>query len=47
MKLDKRDTRLRRALRSRVKIKELAAMRLSGPDVGTVRLTPQRLHLFC
>ena len=38
MKLDKRDTRLRRALRSRVKIKELAAMRLS------VHRTPQHIY---
>jgi hypothetical protein len=38
MKLDKRDTRLRRALRSRVKIKELAALRLS------VHRTPQHIY---
>jgi large subunit ribosomal protein L18 len=38
MKLDKRTTRLRRALRSRVKIKELAAMRLS------VHRTPQHIY---
>ena len=38
MKLDKRGTRLRRALRSRVKIKELAALRLS------VHRTPQHIY---
>jgi large subunit ribosomal protein L18 len=38
MKLDKRDTRQRRALRSRVKIKELAALRLS------VHRTPQHIY---
>src|SRR5208283_3995789 len=38
MKLDKRDTRLRRALRSRVKIKELAALRLS------VHRTPKHIY---
>jgi large subunit ribosomal protein L18 len=38
MKLDKRTTRLRRALRSRVKIKELAAMRLS------VHRTPRHIY---
>ena len=38
MKLDKRDTRLRRALRGRVKIKELAAVRLS------VHRTPQHIY---
>jgi len=38
MKLDKRDTRLRRALRGRVKIKELAALRLS------VHRTPQHIY---
>src|ERR1039457_4349249 len=42
MKLDKRDIRLRRALRGRVKIKELAAVRLS------VHRTPQHIyaHIF-
>ena len=38
MKLTKQDTRLRRALRGRVKIKELAAMRLS------VHRTPQHMY---
>jgi len=38
MKLDKRDIRLRRALRSRVKIKELAAVRFS------VHRTPQHIY---
>ena len=38
MKPDKRDTRLRRALRSRVKIRELAAVRLS------VHRTPQHIY---
>jgi len=38
MKLHKKDTRLRRALRSRVKIKELAAMRLS------VHRTPRHIY---
>ena len=38
MKLTKQDTRLRRALRGRVKIKELAAMRLS------VHRTPQHIY---
>ena len=38
MKLDKRDTRLRRALRGRVKIRELAALRLS------VHRTPQHIY---
>ena len=38
MKLDKRDGRLRRALRSRVKIKELRALRLS------VHRTPQHIY---
>jgi large subunit ribosomal protein L18 len=38
MKLDKRDTRLRRALRGRVKIKELAAIRLS------VHRTPRHIY---
>jgi large subunit ribosomal protein L18 len=38
MKLDKRDTRLRRALRGRVKIKELSAVRLS------VHRTPQHIY---
>ena len=38
MKLDKRDTRLRRALRGRVMIKELAAVRLS------VHRTPQHIY---
>jgi large subunit ribosomal protein L18 len=38
MKLQKKDTRLRRALRSRVKIKELAAMRLS------VHRTPRHIY---
>jgi large subunit ribosomal protein L18 len=38
MKPDKRDTRLRRALRGRVKIKELAAVRLS------VHRTPQHIY---
>jgi large subunit ribosomal protein L18 len=38
MKLDKKTVRLRRALRSRVKIKELAAMRLS------VHRTPQHIY---
>ncbi len=38
MKLDKRDIRLRRALRGRVKIKELAAVRLS------VHRTPQHIY---
>ena len=38
MKLDKRDTRLRRATRSRVKIKELAALRLS------VHRTPRHIY---
>jgi large subunit ribosomal protein L18 len=38
MKLTKQDTRLRRALRSRVKIKELAALRLS------VHRTPQHIY---
>ena len=38
MKLDKRDTRLRRALRGRVKIKELAALRLS------VHRTPRHIY---
>ena len=38
MKLDKRDTRLRRALRGGVKIKELAALRLS------VHRTPQHIY---
>ena len=38
MKLDKRDIRLRRALRGRVKIKELAAVRLS------VHRTPRHIY---
>jgi len=38
MKLDKKDIRLRRALRGRVKIKELAAVRLS------VHRTPQHIY---
>ena len=38
MKLDKRGTRLRRATRSRVKIKELAALRLS------VHRTPRHIY---
>ena len=38
MKLTKQDTRLRRALRGRVKIKELAALRLS------VHRTPQHIY---
>jgi large subunit ribosomal protein L18 len=38
MKLDKRDVRLRRALRGRVKIKELQALRLS------VHRTPQHIY---
>ena len=38
MKLTKQDTRLRRALRGRVKIKELVAMRLS------VHRTPQHMY---
>jgi large subunit ribosomal protein L18 len=38
MKLDKRTTRLRRALRGRVKIRELAALRLS------VHRTPQHIY---
>ena len=38
MKLTKQDTRLRRARRSRVKIKELAALRLS------VHRTPQHIY---
>ncbi|HUX73065.1 MAG TPA: 50S ribosomal protein L18 [Steroidobacteraceae bacterium] len=38
MKADKRDTRLRRALRGRVKIKELAAVRLS------VHRTPRHIY---
>ena len=38
MKLDKRTTRLRRARRGRVKIKELAALRLS------VHRTPQHIY---
>jgi large subunit ribosomal protein L18 len=38
MKLDKRQTRLRRALRGRVKIKELAAVRLS------VHRTPRHIY---
>ena len=38
MKLQKKDTRLRRALRSRVKIKELAALRLS------VHRTPRHIY---
>jgi large subunit ribosomal protein L18 len=38
MKLDKRDTRLRRALRGRVKIKELGALRLS------VHRTPRHIY---
>jgi large subunit ribosomal protein L18 len=38
MKLHKKDTRLRRALRSRVKIKELAAVRLS------VHRTPRHIY---
>jgi large subunit ribosomal protein L18 len=38
MKLTKQDTRLRRARRARVKIKELAAMRLS------VHRTPQHIY---
>jgi large subunit ribosomal protein L18 len=38
MKLTKQDTRLRRALRGRVKIKELTAMRLS------VHRTPQHMY---
>ena len=38
MKLHKKDTRLRRALRSRVKIKELAALRLS------VHRTPRHIY---
>jgi large subunit ribosomal protein L18 len=38
MKLDKRDTRLRRAMRGRVKIKELAAVRLS------VHRTPRHIY---
>ena len=38
MKLTKQDVRLRRALRARVKIKELAAMRLS------VHRTPQHIY---
>jgi large subunit ribosomal protein L18 len=38
MKLTKQDTRLRRALRGRVKIKELASMRLS------VHRTPQHMY---
>jgi large subunit ribosomal protein L18 len=38
MKLDKRDTRLRRATRGRVKIKELGALRLS------VHRTPRHIY---
>jgi large subunit ribosomal protein L18 len=38
MKLDKRDTRLRRAMRGRVKIKELGALRLS------VHRTPRHIY---
>jgi large subunit ribosomal protein L18 len=38
MKLDKRDTRLRRATRSRIKIKELGALRLS------VHRTPRHIY---
>jgi len=38
MKLTKQDTRLRRARRGRVKIKELAALRLS------VHRTPQHIY---
>ena len=38
MKLTKQDTRLRRALRSRAKIKELAVLRLS------VHRTPQHIY---
>lgn len=38
MKLDKRDTRLRRAMRGRAKIKELAALRLS------VHRTPRHIY---
>ena len=38
MKLDKRDTRLRRATRGRVKIKELRALRLS------VHRTPRHIY---
>jgi large subunit ribosomal protein L18 len=38
MKLDKRETRLRRALRGRVKIKELEALRLS------VHRTPRHIY---
>ena len=38
MKLDKRDTRLRRALRGRSKIKELGALRLS------VHRTPRHIY---
>jgi large subunit ribosomal protein L18 len=38
MKLDKRDTRLRRALRGRVKIRELRTLRLS------VHRTPQHIY---
>jgi large subunit ribosomal protein L18 len=38
MKLTKQDTRLRRALRGRVKIKELSALRLS------VHRTPQHMY---
>lgn len=38
MKLQKKDTRLRRALRSRAKIKELAAVRLS------VHRTPRHIY---
>jgi large subunit ribosomal protein L18 len=38
MKLDKRDIRLRRAMRSRVKIRELSAVRLS------VHRTPQHIY---
>jgi large subunit ribosomal protein L18 len=38
MKLTKQDTRLRRALRGRVKIRELAALRLS------VHRTPQHIY---
>jgi large subunit ribosomal protein L18 len=38
MKLDKRDTRLRRALRGRTKIKELGALRLS------VHRTPRHIY---
>jgi hypothetical protein len=30
-----------------LEIGEFTAMRLTGSDVGTVRLTPQRLYLLC